>query len=343
MTALIALVGVALLVGITWIGVGSLGMATFFGVVVPYAAIALFLIGFVYRVIKWARAPVPFRITTTCGQQKSLPFIKHERFESPHSFFDVFGRMFLEVLLFRSLFRNTKSGLTKEGKITYVSDKLLWMGALAFHWSFLLIFIRHLRFFMEPTPKFIFWIEQLDGFFQLAVPTFFISNAVIIGALLFLLGRRLFDSKVRYISLASDYFALFLLLGVAISGVFMRYVTKVNVAEVKQIALGLVTFDPYMEFAADSGVMGAAGVPFFIHLVLVSALFAYFPYSKLMHMAGVFMSPTRNLANNNRARRHVNPWNPTTEEVHAHTYAEWEDDFRDKLKAVGYRLESEGE
>ena len=47
-------------------------------------------------------------------------------------------------------------------------------------------------------------------------------------------------------------------------------------------------------------------------------LFAYFPFSKLMHMGGVFLSPTRNLANNNRMRRHVNPWNP---EVEVHTYA----------------------
>ena len=33
---------------------------------------------------------------------------------------------------------------------------------------------------------------------------------------------------------------------------------------------------------------------FFAHLFLVSALLAYFPFSKLMHGAGVFLSPTRN-------------------------------------------------
>jgi nitrate reductase gamma subunit len=50
---------------------------------------------------------------------------------------------------------------------------------------------------------------------------------------------------------------------------------------------------------------------FTAHFFLVCVLFAVFPFSKLMHMAGVFMSPTRNMANNNRMRRHVNPWNPT--------------------------------
>ena len=47
-------------------------------------------------------------------------------------------------------------------------------------------------------------------------------------ALLFLLARRLYDAQVRYISLPADYFALFLLLGVVVSGIFMRYVTKVD-------------------------------------------------------------------------------------------------------------------
>ena len=71
---------------------------------------------------------------------------------------------------------------------------------------------------------------------------------------------------------------------------------------------------------------------FFAHFFLVSVLIAYFPFSKLMHMPGVFMSPTRNLRGDSRAFRHVNPWNP---KVKTHTYEEWEDEFRDKLKAVG--------
>ena len=112
---------------------------------------------------------------------------------------------------------------------------------------------------------------------------------------------------------------------------------------VKQLTLGLVNLEPVTEGLAEAGLAGSAGLPFFIHLFLVCVLFAYFPFRKLMHMAGVFMSPTRSLANDNRAKRHINPWNPPVEDVHPHTYAEWEDDFRDKLKAVGYRLESEGE
>jgi len=55
-------------------------------------------------------------------------------------------------------------------------------------------------------------------------------------------------------------------------------------------------------------------------------------------MAGIFLSPTRNLANNSRARRHVNPWNHP---VAVHTYEEWETEFREKVKAAGLPLEKE--
>ena len=65
-------------------------------------------------------------------------------------------------------------------------------------------------------------------------------------------------------------------------------------------------------------------------------LLAYFPFSKLMHMAGVFLSPTRNLSNDSRIVRHVNPWNYP---VKVHTYEEYEDEFRDKMIEAGLPVE----
>ncbi|HBJ75614.1 MAG TPA: menaquinol oxidoreductase, partial [Syntrophaceae bacterium] len=44
-------------------------------VIAPYVVFVIFLSGFAYRIIKWGRVPVPFRIPTTCGQEKSLPWI----------------------------------------------------------------------------------------------------------------------------------------------------------------------------------------------------------------------------------------------------------------------------
>jgi nitrate reductase gamma subunit len=145
-----------------------------------------------------------------------------------------------------------------------------------------------------------------------------------------LTARRFRNPQVRYVSLPIDYLALFLLLGIVISGLLMRFVVRVDVAAIKQFALGLAVFHP---------VVPSALTPIFlVHLLLVSTLAAYFPFSKLMHMGGVFLSPTRNLANNNRSQRHINPWNHP---VKNHSYAEWEHEFRDKLKAAKLPLEAE--
>jgi nitrate reductase gamma subunit len=298
------------------------------GVIVPYAAVATFLAGVSYRVVRWSLSPVPFRIPTVCGQQKSLPWIKASWLESPSRTSGVVARMGLEILLFRSLFRNTKAELRQGPRLTYGESKFLWLGALAFHWSFLFIFLRHLRFFMEPVPRLVLALEKVDSFFQVGAPILYVTDVIIVAALLYLLLRRLADPQVRYISLLADYFALFLILGLAVSGIWMRYFTRVDIVAIKQLAVGLVTFSPI--------VPKEVGPLFFVHLFLLSTLAAYFPFSKLMHMGGVFLSPTRNLANNNRMKRHVNPWDYP---VKVHTYEEWEAEFRDKIVAAGLPLD----
>jgi len=322
----------SLLITIVLVGLGLLGVGNplVFGVIIPYIAMAVFIGGIIYRVVLWARSPVPFRWPTTAGQQKSLPWIKADNLESPHNIWGVLGRMFLEIVFFRSLFRNTKAEVLEGPKITYASNKYLWVGAMVFHWSFLIIVIRHFRFFTEPVMAVVYWLQSLDGWFEFYVPVLYLTDIFIVGGLLYLLGRRLFNSQVRYISLLTDYFALFLIIAVAVSGIWMRYLDKVDIVKVKELTMGLASFSPV--------VPDGIGSIFYIHLFLVSALLIYFPFSKLLHMAGVFFSPTRNLANNNRMKRHINPWNP---DVKIHTYQEYEDEFRDKMKSAGLPLEKE--
>jgi len=322
LTTVVALAAVAFLLG----RVDQLRLVL--GVIVPCAAMTAFLAGVSYRVIQWSLSPVPFRIPTTCGQQKSLPWIKAGWLESPYTTAGVIARMALEILLFRSLFRNTKAELRQGPRLVYGEDKFLWLGALAFHWSFLIIFLRHLRFFLEPVPHLVLALEKVDSFFQVGAPILYVTDVIMVVALLYLLQRRLADPQVRYISLSADYFALFLILGLALSGIWMRYFTRVDIVAIKQLAIGLVTFSPI--------VPKEVGSLFFVHLILLSTLAAYFPFSKLMHMGGVFLSPTRNLANNNRMKRHVNPWDYP---VKVHTYEEWEAEFRDKIVAAGLPLD----
>ena len=300
------------------------------GVIIPYAAVFIFFIGIFYCIFKWLSVPVPFRIPTTCGQYKSLPWIKTNNLESPYNTFGVIMRMALEVLLFRSLFRNTKAEVREGPKVSYWSAKWLWLAAIVFHWSFLAVLIRHFRFFADPVPSFMSLIESVDGFIKIGSPGIYMSGIALLLAATYLLLRRVFIPQLRYISLAADYFPLFLILGIATSGILMRHFYKVDVVGVKELAIGLASFHPIV----PEGI----GVMFYIHLFLICILFMYFPFSKLVHMAGVFLSPTRNLANNNRMKRHVNPWNAP---VKVHPYEEYEEEFGELMKEVGIPLDKE--
>ncbi|MBN2031831.1 MAG: sulfate reduction electron transfer complex DsrMKJOP subunit DsrM [Deltaproteobacteria bacterium] len=327
---------VLILVLIPWIGVGALKLDTLFGIIIPYIALFVFFAGIIGRVIGWARSPVPFRIPTTAGQQWSLPWIRRSPLENPKSTAGVVGRMIFEVLTFRSLFRNTKLQFRSGFRIGYEWEKWLWLFALAFHYSFLVVLIRHLRFFTEPIPGFVNLIEQLDGLMQTGVapvegfmlPSVMISGFVLLGAVTLLVLRRILIPQVNYVSLPGDYFPLFLITAIGLTGVLMRYVLKVDIVSVKELTMGLVTFRPSIPYEI--------GVLFYIHLFLVSVLIAYIPFSKITHMAGVFLSPTRNLSNNSRFVRHINPWSYP---VPVHTYDEYEEEFRDKMIAVGLPVE----
>ncbi|UCC44694.1 MAG: menaquinol oxidoreductase, partial [Candidatus Zixiibacteriota bacterium] len=189
MGALISLIAVVILILLAFLGAGLAGWHTLFGIIVPYAAAAIFIIGVIYRVVKWARSPVPFRVPTTCGQQKSLPWLKSDNLESPHNTLGVVGRMVLEVLFFRSLFRNTRSEVREGPKLTYSADKWLWAAGLAFHWSFLIILIRHVKYFIEPVPPWILTVQHLDGFFQVGLPIILATDVVILVAPTFLFMR----------------------------------------------------------------------------------------------------------------------------------------------------------
>ena len=335
------LLAVLVLMLLASIGAGACGLQFFFGIVIPYLALLTFLVGFTRKIMGWASSPVPFRIPTTCGQEKSLPWIKANRIDNPDTLPGVIARVFLEVVCFRSLFRNTKNELHGGKKLIHSWEIWLWVFALAFHYSFLVVILRHLRFFIEPVPFFVKALEFFDGFLkieyvdnilQIGLPGVYLSGLVLLGALIFLLLRRMLIPQVRYISLAADFFPLFLIIAIACTGIYMRYFSKVDIVGIKELAMGLITFHPVIP--------EGMGTPFFIHFFLVSVLLAYIPFSKLMHIGGVFLSPTRNLVNNSRIKRHINPWNDEFK-MPNHTYEEYEDEFREKMVEADLPVDKE--
>jgi nitrate reductase gamma subunit len=193
---------------------------------------------------------------------------------APKTYSGVTVRMLGEVLVFTSLFR---------------ADKLLWVGAWIFHACLVLIIIRHLRYFFYPVPDWIMFMQTpgIWAGYLFPLPT------------LYLLARRLTLRRVIYVSILTDYFALALLGCIAGTGILMRYVARAYLVDVKAFILGLLTLHP----------VGPPTNPFFLaHILLVSFLLAYFPFSKLMHAPGLLFSPTRASRNNPRTRPQRNPW-----------------------------------
>ncbi|MBM4287091.1 MAG: menaquinol oxidoreductase [Deltaproteobacteria bacterium] len=335
---LVPLIAVLGLVALAYIGVKA-DLTFVFGVVIPYLAVLIFFEGLIFRIISWARSPVPFKIPSTCAQGKSLPWIKRslaDKLDNPENRLQVFGRMALEILTFRSLFRNTRSELQpnqekpEDSRLIHWSYKWLWLGAIAFHYAFLIVILRHIRFFTQPVPHFVTALAEADGFVQFYIPTVYLTGVLLVVAVTYLLARRLYTPTLRYISLAADYFPLLLIMAIGLSGILMRYFYKVDIAAVKQLAVGLATLRPV--------VPDGIGVIFYIHLFLVCVLFAYFPFSKLMHAPGVFFSPSRNTAGDNRWKLHVNPWNYP---VKFHDYMHQEDDYREAMIEAGLPVEKE--
>jgi len=326
---MLALIAVLALFLIPYVGVAALGLEALFGVIIPYMAVTTFVVFFIYRVYGWARSAVPFPIPTTCGQHKGLPYFKQATIDNPSSKGKVILRMVLEIVLFRSLFRNTKYS-TRDGKPYYGLEKWLWLIALVFHYAFFTVLFRHLRFFTDPVPLPVQLVERVDSFMQVGLPVVYLSGVALLAGVTFLFLRRVVIPQVKYISLSSDFFPLFLIIAIAGTGILMRYFTKVDVIGAKELALGLVSFHPRV----PEGI----GSLFYIHMFLVCVLLAYFPFSKLMHLVGILFSPTRNMATNTREVRHVNPWNYP---VKVHTYDEYEDEFRGHMVEVGLPVEKE--
>ena len=100
---------------------------------------------------------------------------------------------------------------------------------------------------------------------------------------------------------------LALLMGIALTGLGMDYITHTDIVALKAFFLGLMYFN-WQPIPEDPLLL--------VHLGLVATLMIIFPVSKLLHAPGVFFSPTRNQVDNPRAEpglrahdsRHIAPW-----------------------------------
>lgn len=224
-----------------------------------YIATLILIGGLAIRIYTYNNTPSPLKIPT-------MP--------APTTQSGVVWRMMREVTVFESLFK---------------SNKWLWLFGWMFHLGLLLVLLRHLRYVTEPV-----W-----GWVALIQPFGVYAGMAMLAGLLGLLARRIVLERIRYISGPSDYAMLALLIGIAATGLLMKYVTHTDIVEVKSFMLGLMYFD-IKPLPGDFMLV--------IHLLLVATLMIIFPVSKLLHAPGVFFSPTRNQVDDARDKRHLAPW-----------------------------------
>jgi nitrate reductase gamma subunit len=191
-------------------------------------------------------------------------------------------RLFREVVFFESLFKGTK---------------WTWLFSWAFHMGLALVLLRHLRYFLDPS-----WVPGPIWLLLELIQPFGVYAAFAMAfGLAGLFLRRILVDRVRYISAPSDYLMLILLMTIGSSGLAMKFLKHTDIVAVKQF------------FTFGGGTL-PTDLPLLVHLALVALLLIIFPFSKLLHVPGVFFSPTRNQVDNPREQRHIAPWAKALEE-----------------------------
>lgn len=231
-----------------------------------YLSAAVFVAGMGWRLFIWLSAAVPLKIVLTPG---------------PVTTGGVMRRLAGEVVLFRSLIQ---------------ADFWLWAAAWLFHVSLLLLAVGHVGGLVIPEFARASLGLTEEQFHHLAQVTGGAFGIVAIIPLLYLLVRRMAVDRLRYISTLSDYVALTLLLLIIATGNQMRFLGSFDLAQARRFVSGLLAFHP---------VAPPADLAFTAHLLLVCALLIYIPFSKLVHLGGLVLSPTLNQKNNPREVRHA--------------------------------------
>jgi len=223
-------------------------MEFFMGSVLPYGAFSVFLGGVLFRVSGWLRTPVPFQLTL---------------FSVPRNRIGKICLIFSEVLLCRTLFRQ---------------DKLLWVWVWLFHLSLFMVIFGHLFGIFYLRDQFCLVGFRPEQSQVLSVFLGGIWGTLMALSLLALLYRRIFNLEVRRLSSPDSYFDLLLLLAITLTGIFM-YAPGFHpeLHDVRAYMAGLLLFDP----------IPLPHSPIFVaHFLLVSLLLLYFPFSRLVHLAG---------------------------------------------------------
>ncbi len=230
------------------------GFAFFVGGVLPYLAIAVFVIGMLYRIQVWRKTPQPGKMALTVGEEKSL-----------------FKGLVTEALFFPSLFKG---------------DRTLWFFSWVFHASLALVFLGHLRVVTGLIDSILMAVGvSAAGINFMSTSLGGAAGIVMLATGSMLLIRRFTTRRVKEITNFADVFAMLLLLAIIVTGDMMRFVgaAHIDLVATRAWAFSLLTFSPNVSAVGTNAT-------FLVHALLAQFLFMYIPFSKIMHFGGIFFT-----------------------------------------------------
>lgn len=227
-------------------------MLYFIGQVLPYISVTIFVLGMAWRIGTWFKAPVPFQITI---------------FPAPKSGSGRIGAIAKELFMFTSLWRG---------------DRTLWFWGWVMHLTLAMIIIGHVVGICYLTHQFTLIGLSEAASSQLSASLGIVSGIGFFVALIVLFYRRTAVPELKRLSDPADYFDLLLLLSIVVTGMHMRLTThEVNLSAVRQCMGSLITLNPTQ--LPNDWIFAS-------HFFLVNLLLIYFPFSKMVHLAGFFVT-----------------------------------------------------
>ncbi|WP_031514270.1 respiratory nitrate reductase subunit gamma [Desulfofalx alkaliphila] len=220
--------------------------------ILPYITVTIFVLGIMFRLGRWAGARIVHNIVLT---------------PAPATMSGAAVNYAAEVALFRSVFK---------------ADKSLWAGAWIMHFALLNIIGGHIVGFAFLGEQFKYIGTSVDLSKYLSDLLGTSMGIIIFVALVYLLYRRLVIEEVKLVSYPADYLHLLLLIGIVSAGNVMRLFPEYSVdyETAQAYVIQLATFQ-----AVD---FSGFNLVFAIHLLLVQLLLMVFPFSKLLHLFGMF-------------------------------------------------------
>ncbi len=223
--------------------------------ILPYLAMASFIIGIIYRISSWLR----IRGMTDLKSVSLIP--------NSFSIRDVVLDLVKRITTFHTLKKMEK-------------DTPLTVGTMMFHYGIWISLIGHLAMFL-PLPI----SQQTHDIIALYVGG--VAGLFASVGLIILIVRRVFTVRMRKISSLDDYFLSSLLILIILLGLTQTlYIRPDFMATVSPWLVSIFQFHPEVTS------MVSVGPVTILHVTLGMIFIAYIPFSKMIHIISYVFQPT---------------------------------------------------